>query len=434
VVGRSWVLKINKYKMNFKDTFLKLTEYTVPFGYEDTLESLLPNGFKKDEVGNYYYVIGESKTLFTTHLDTASKDRVKINHIIDNNIIKTDGSSILGGDNKAGCCVLFYLIENKIPGTYYFFLGEESTVHKNLPYGSLMALENNPDRFKFNRSISFDRKEKGQMVVRQIAKNCASTEFADALIFEYKNLGVEYEKDKTGYYTDNAFFSDIIPECVNLSVGVWNEHTKNEYVDISYTEKVAKASAKIDWENLPTLRNLDKKYQIDKRKDLDEIKDHTKDQLLFESVFVLLDDLYFVCHEIRSYTNYLNQFVSGRIYHFTKWHEDEDMEISVSNGIIIANGKEFKSFDEFKKSMGVEKLSIDEFSKLMLDEFSKNNNILPDAKFYYLVSLKGADVGKLSRYFGKRGIILTKIGKGYSISKKENKSYLKKSYSSFRKK
>lgn len=30
--------------MNFKDTFIKLTEYTVPFGYENTLESFLPKG------------------------------------------------------------------------------------------------------------------------------------------------------------------------------------------------------------------------------------------------------------------------------------------------------------------------------------------------------------------------------------------------------
>ena len=80
--------------MNFKETFIKLTEYTVPFGYEYTLENLLPSGWKKDSIGNYYYEIGNSKTLFTSHLDTASKDREKINHIIEDDIIKTDGKTI----------------------------------------------------------------------------------------------------------------------------------------------------------------------------------------------------------------------------------------------------------------------------------------------------------------------------------------------------
>ena len=51
--------------MNFLKTFLALTEYTIPFGYEHTLERLLPEGFTKDQWGNYFYEIGDSKTLFT---------------------------------------------------------------------------------------------------------------------------------------------------------------------------------------------------------------------------------------------------------------------------------------------------------------------------------------------------------------------------------
>ena len=40
--------------MDIKNLFLKLTEYTIPFGYEHTLEHLLPKGVKKDSIGNYY--------------------------------------------------------------------------------------------------------------------------------------------------------------------------------------------------------------------------------------------------------------------------------------------------------------------------------------------------------------------------------------------
>ena len=61
---------------------------------------------------------------------------------------------------RSGCTILFYLIERGVSGTYYFFLGEEMAVHKNYPYGSLMAIEETPDFFKkFKRIISFDRKD-----------------------------------------------------------------------------------------------------------------------------------------------------------------------------------------------------------------------------------------------------------------------------------
>jgi len=414
--------------MNFKETFLKLTEYTVPFGYEETLEPLLPTGWKKDPIGNYYYEIGNSKTLFTSHLDTACKEREKINHVIDGDIIKTDGTTILGGDNKAGCVVLFYLIENNIPGTYYFFLGEESAVHSNYPHGSLLAIEDNKDFFlKFDRVISFDRKEKGQFITRQLGKNCCSGEFADALISEFESNGIEYKKDPTGYYTDSAFFADIVPEVVNLSVGVWNEHHKNEYVDIAYVEKVAKAAKNINWEALPTKRTISAKYEIDTRRDI-ESTELNSDQNLFKEIFTMMDDLYFVCHEFRSYQNYLSNFKPGRKYHFTKWHEDEDFEISIKDGVITCNDVDYSSLDEFKKSIGVENMDPNEFARLMIDEFIKSGNKLSDARFNYLLYLKGGDLEKLKMDTKELGYSLNAIGKGYEIVKE---GFLIKNYQKF---
>jgi hypothetical protein len=113
-------------KDQFKSLFLNLTEYTIPFGEESRLEKYLPSGWRKDSVGNYFYQIGQSETLFTTHLDTFSENLEKVNHVIDENDpykIYTDGTTILGGDNKLGCTILISMIERGIPGTYYFFLG-----------------------------------------------------------------------------------------------------------------------------------------------------------------------------------------------------------------------------------------------------------------------------------------------------------------------
>ena len=69
--------------MNIKETFLALTSKTYPYGFEDELEVFLPKGYTKDENGNYFYKVGESKTAFTCHLDTACKDKTDVIHVFD---------------------------------------------------------------------------------------------------------------------------------------------------------------------------------------------------------------------------------------------------------------------------------------------------------------------------------------------------------------
>ena len=109
--------------MNIKETFLALTSKTYPYGFEKELSSFLPKGYYNDEQGNYYYKIGNSRTAFTSHLDTACKSQVKVVHKIDGMMIRTDGKSILGADDKAGVTILLYMIEKNVPGLYCFFVG-----------------------------------------------------------------------------------------------------------------------------------------------------------------------------------------------------------------------------------------------------------------------------------------------------------------------
>lgn len=254
--------------MNIKETFLKLTEYTIPFKHESKLEKYLPEGYKKDSVGNYYIEIGNSDTLFTTHLDTYSDKYEKVNHVIDGNIIKTDGTTILGGDNKLGMTIMLYMIDKGIPGTYFFFLGEEPIVSGGL-FGSRNALISNPEYFKkFKRAIAFDRKEKGSVVRRQKGRFCCSEGFANALSSELTELGIHSAPDPKAYYTDTATFLDIIPECTNISAGGYNEHYTTEWVDLNYTIKVAEAACKINWDSLPTEREVtyfEPKFKVEPR-------------------------------------------------------------------------------------------------------------------------------------------------------------------------
>jgi hypothetical protein len=235
--------------MNIKETFLKLTRKTYPHGTERKLRGMLPRELQTDKNGNYYLKIGESKTIFACHLDTVSKDEVKVNHVIEGNMIKTDGKSILGADDKAGVVILLYLIHKKIPGTYYFFIGEEVGC-----IGSKAAVKDD-DFSSYERIISFDRRDTCSIITHQSWSRCCSDDFANALSVEYTKLGLELKPDDTGVGTDSAQFTEIIPECTNLSVGYYKEHTHEESQDIEFLEKLCIASANINWEALPTARN-----------------------------------------------------------------------------------------------------------------------------------------------------------------------------------
>lgn len=246
--------------MNFKETFLKLTEYTIPYKHESKLEKYLPKGYKKDSIGNYYIEVGNSETLFTTHLDTYSSKYEKVTHVIEGNMIKTDGKTILGGDNKLGMTILLGMIERGIPGTYFFFIGEEPILSGGL-FGSQNALQANPNFFKkFKRAVAFDRKEMASIVTRQKARFCCSKEFANKLSSVFTDLGIDSKPDPNAYYTDTATFMDVIPECTNISAGGWHEHFVTEHVDIDYAERVMNVACKVKWEELPVEREI-KDYQ-----------------------------------------------------------------------------------------------------------------------------------------------------------------------------
>src|ERR1035437_6320179 len=199
--------------MDIKETFLKLTEYINPYGTEDDLVPLLPSGVTKDKSGNYFIKIGESRTLFTCHLDNYCKTKEKVNHVIKDNFIGTDRTTVLGGDNKAGVTAILYMISKNVPGFYYFFIGEEPILSGGC-WGSSQLLKSDPKLLKsFDRAVAFDRKKRGSIITRQMAQECCSNEFADALIAEFSKQGIKMQKDPTGYYTDTGNFIELIPEC-----------------------------------------------------------------------------------------------------------------------------------------------------------------------------------------------------------------------------
>lgn len=240
-------------------TFLALTSKTYPFGTEDSFvemmirEKIFPDTLQKDEHGNYYYKIGSSRTIFASHLDTACKDQTQVSHVFDGKFIRTDGKTILGADDKAGVTIMLYLIKNNVPGLYYFFVGEEVGC-----IGSGLAAKFGEFKGKYDRIISFDRKDTSSIITYQSSIRCCSDMFADSLAKEFNQLGMNYSKDEGGVYTDSAEFIDIIPECTNISVGYYREHTTSESQDIEHLCKLAECCIKINWEFLPTKRDVTK--------------------------------------------------------------------------------------------------------------------------------------------------------------------------------
>lgn len=229
--------------MNIKEKFIELTRFTYPYGYEDELVGFLPSGYTTDEDGNYFYEVGsDNDTIFTCHLDTACRNYSVVNHILDGKYIRTDKKTILGADDKAGMTILLYMIEKNVPGLYYFFIGEEVGC-----IGSTAASRRTDFFSKYKRIISFDRRGVNSIITHQSSKRTCSDEFAESLSKQFAKYNLNLEKDDTGVYTDSAEFATIIPECTNISVGYYKEHTHEEHQDIDFLEKLAKACVLIDW-------------------------------------------------------------------------------------------------------------------------------------------------------------------------------------------
>ena len=97
-------------------TFLELVAIDSPTGHEEEIGRVLASRFEalgcstsRDDVGNLVAVLPGTRPgtiLISTHMDTAGTD-TGIVPLIDDGLIHTDGSTILGADDKSGiaCCI-----------------------------------------------------------------------------------------------------------------------------------------------------------------------------------------------------------------------------------------------------------------------------------------------------------------------------------------
>jgi hypothetical protein len=234
-------------------TFNSLCHQTYPHGTEEKVLKYMPvPGLTQDNYGNYYVIVGESDTMFTSHLDSACRQHEKV-HLLRYTesgelYIISNGKTILSADDKAGVTIMLYMIANEVPGLYYFFLGEERGGIGSGLLASDFALN---DHLKgINKCISFDRRNYYSVITHQGSRRCCSDTFAISLCEELNKNGMKMKLDNGGLFTDSANFIEHIPECTNISVGYFNEHSTDEVQNITFLYELCKACIGVDWANL----------------------------------------------------------------------------------------------------------------------------------------------------------------------------------------
>ena len=201
---------------------------------------------------------GASKVMFSCHVDTVhppgscSGDMQNLyfdqgfGHIF----LAGPQKDCLGADDGAGVYVLLSMLKAKVPGTYVFHRGEERG-----GIGSNAMLRKHKDWLsKFNQCVAFDRAGGEDIVITQGGKVCGSPAYANSLAALLKPFDLDYKISHLGSFTDSKVYRQIIPECINLSVGYEQQHGPSEYLDFEHLVKLTNAAIAIDWASLTIAR------------------------------------------------------------------------------------------------------------------------------------------------------------------------------------
>lgn len=202
---------------------------------------------------NVVIFVGDNPTtLFSCHTDTVHHKEGEQVISYDANfghVYKNDGEC-LGADDTTGVWLMLEMIEQNIPGAYVFHRGEERG-----GIGSRWIAENKKDWLRrFKRAVAFDRKGEDSVITQQRGRQCCSDEFAKALAAQ---LGEDWKPDPTGTFTDTANYTEFIPECTNLSIGYYDQHTPKEMQNLEFALQLSEIVVNVDWENLPTVRKAE---------------------------------------------------------------------------------------------------------------------------------------------------------------------------------
>lgn len=200
--------------------------------YIDTLPNM-----RVDAFGNRYVTVGKARPTiaWSCHTDTVhmeeGKQALEINK---DGLLALDyysEANCLGADCTTGVWLMRRLILAGKPGLYIFHRDEESG-----GIGSRWIVRNTPELVTgIEAMIALDRRGYTSVVTEQSTGVTASTTFAQSLADQ---LGGDFAPDDGGIFTDSAFYSGLIPECTNLSVGYHSQHSRSETQDLAFADSL----------------------------------------------------------------------------------------------------------------------------------------------------------------------------------------------------
>ena len=206
-----------------------------------------------DSFGNYILSIGDKPDLaFMAHYDSVHRkggiQRVTVTADEWCKLHRDEfESDCLGADCATGIYLILEMIKAEIPGLYIIHSEEESGC-----IGSRALVKSNPDWLStISAAISFDRKTTESIITHQSAGRTASDEFAKSLA---SILRLDLCPDPTGSFTDSNEYADDVPECTNLSVGYYSQHTSHEIQDLRFAAVMADRLIEADWSQIEIAR------------------------------------------------------------------------------------------------------------------------------------------------------------------------------------
>lgn len=234
------------------------TEHFFVKKFIDSVEGMQADGF-----GNRYIRVGENPTtMWSCHVDTVHRTEGAQSLIYYEDCFmiecdpRNDNNEPLGADDAAGVWLMLHMIEARVPGLYIFHRGEEKG-----GLGSDYIAENEPEIVKgITHAIGLDRRGTSDIITHQLNGRCCSDDFAIHLSEIIQPRGVKMEPCDGGIFTDTANYLELIPECTNISVGYYDEHTRHEALDIYFLSTLLDALIDADYSNMPVVKKVDEPF------------------------------------------------------------------------------------------------------------------------------------------------------------------------------
>lgn len=221
---------------------------------KDEVELITGRALEADTYGNLSIKMTPDPILWTAHMDTvhvSKADETELYQAVETfrfegnedvylGLPAESDSGCLGADDGVGLECLLYVLEHNPIGTFLFTNDEEvgligaKAVDKAFLADYQMALE-------------IDRRGTDEVLWVNAVGECASEKFAETLA---EQLGMGHEASDMGVCTDICAFADVVPECVNIAAGYYNEHQSCETVNYTYVCRLREALCAIDFDVL----------------------------------------------------------------------------------------------------------------------------------------------------------------------------------------